>query len=369
MGIPVFEIPELIEKNDVRVFSSNYTLYGDMSHRVMSILSQLAPDIEIYSVDEAFVRLGHFKKGTVGEEATYLRAVLHQWLGIPVSVGLGPTKTLAKAANYWAKRMPRFEGVLDMSDAGQAEELLKKMPAGEVWGVGHQYEHKLKEQGIRTALDLKRAPEHYIRKVMHTPGVRTLKELNGISCIPLDLAPQEKKAICISRSYGRPLTEYRDVEAATALFTARVAEKLRSRRLKAGRFTVFLMTNRFARGPRYVNFQALDLPDPTNDTVEMNRLMVRMLKKIYRKGYSFKKSGVLVENLVSEDEPQLSFWETRDVQKQQRLMAVLDQINANMGREKLRFALQGFDRKWKMRQERLSRNFTTSWAQLLEIDI
>lgn len=369
MGIPAFEIETLIEQEKVVVFSSNYALYGDMSQRVMNVLSQMSPDIEIYSIDEAFLRIDLIRQLSAADYAQKIRTNLLQWLGIPVSVGIGPTKTLAKAANHLAKSPVTPAGVFCLTGTATDDPFLRDLPAGKIWGIGEQHALFLQRHGIHTACDLKYASESWIRASLHVNGARIVKELNGVSCLPLDESPAQRKAVCVSRSYGRPTRLYEEVEQATAAFVATMAGKLRKRQLLASRLTVFVMTNRFARGPRYVNFRTLQLPVPTQDTSELNRYMVRALKTLFREGYLYKKSGVLAEELIPEHSQQMALWDLPDRERQDRLMKALDLINAKTGKDRVRFALQGFDRKWKMRQEKLSASYTTKWTDILNIQI
>ena len=358
MGIPAFEISELIEKNKVHVFSSNYTLYGDISQRVMTILSQLSPEIEIYSIDEAFLRLDRIRLCSPREYALKIKQIIHQWIGIPVSVGLGPTKTLAKAANYLAKKHVNYHGIFDFTATGDIDRHLAKVPADEIWGVGEKYTTLLANNNILTAKDLKYASEKWVYSKMRVLGARTVKELNGISCIPMeDIAPA-RKAICVSRSYGRPVESYEDLEQATVAFAVRTAEKLRSRNLLASQWTVFIMTNRFAKGPRYVNFKTFVLPVPTSDTSELNRYTTRALHALYRKGYRYKKSGCIAENLIPEGQQQSALWDDVARRRHKALMKVVDAINSESGRGTVKFAIEGFEKKWKMRQEKLSPLYT-----------
>jgi DNA polymerase V len=369
MGIPAFEITDTIEKNKVYVFSSNYTLYGDISQRVMSVLSQLAPEIEIYSIDEAFLRIDGIKQFTPKAYAERIKKIIKQWTGVPVSVGVGQTKTLAKAANYLAKKNKELNGVFDFTSAIDADQYLTTVPVGEIWGVGEKYESMLLNNSIITAKDLKYAAENWVRSKMRVIGARTLKELNGISCIPIEDVSPAHKALCISRSYGRPTEIYEDIEQATSAFVARTAEKLRKHNLLASQWTVFVMTNRFAKGPRYVNFKTITLPVPTNDTAELNAYTVKLLQSLFRKGYRYKKSGVIAENLIPEDQQQTALWDHNDRKRYKTLMKTVDRINAGFGRDTIKFAIQGMNRNWKMRQEKLSPDYTTKWSDILKIDL
>lgn len=369
MGAPAFEMEELITKNKVFVFSSNYALYGDLSQRVMGVLSQMSPDIEIYSIDEAFLRIDSIRLYSPEEYARKIQSNIYEWLGIPVSVGIGSTKTLAKAANYLAKSFPGHRGVFSFENRTDGDEYLKQIPVSKLWGIGEQHASFLQQHDVASAYDLKKAPEAWIRSKMNVTGARIVKELNAISCIPMEDAPAHRKAICISRSYGRPTKNYRELEEATAAFVSRLAEKLRKQKMLATRLTVFVMTNRFARGPRYVNFKTINLSVPTHSTAELNRMMVKALSSLFRKGYLYKKSGILAEELIPENIRQTSLWDSTDHEKQEKLMKALDLINAKTGRDSVRYALQGFDRKWKMRQEKLSASYTTKWSDILNIQI
>lgn len=369
MGIPAFEIEDLLKNCRVAVFSTNYPLYGDISQRVMSVLSQFTPDIEIYSIDEAFLRLSsacfedHFRYGE-----TIARTV-RKWTGIPVSVGIGLTKTLAKAANYIAKTSPGSGNVFSLTDQTELDDKLAFLPVDEVWGIGPQHSGFLKKYGIENAKDLKTINEKFIRNHFGVMGERTVLELRGIACYPVDVNPSDKKAICFSRSYGHPIVHYHDLEQATLVFATTVAKKLRRQNSLAQSLTLFVMTNRFARGPQYVNGYTRQLPVATNFTSEIIHHTIEMLQKLYRKGYKYKKSGVIANDLIPDNGLQCSLWDEKDRDKHRKVMDVIDTVNTKMGKETLRFAVQEGGRKWKMRQEKLSPQYTTKWEDLMTIDV
>ena len=369
MGVPAFEISDLLETKDVAIFSTNYALYGDMSQRVMTILQKFTPTLEVYSIDEAFLDLSGMPLFDLHEYGRLICQTVVKWTGIPVSIGIAPTKTLAKLANDVAKDLPEKEGIMFWTDEETIDRYLGSLSAGQVWGIGPQHTRLLEKHGILTACDLKHVNEKWIRQHMGVMGERTVLELRGISCYPVDDNPSPKKGICTSRSFGRPVETYDDLEEATTSFVASVAEKLRKQKSVAQSLTVFVMTNRFARGPQYVNGMTITLPVATHHTAELIHHTRIILKKLFRKGYLYKKSGVIVNDIISQKTLQCTLWDDRNREKQEKITAAIDQINARMGKGKVRYAVQGTGRKWKMRQERLSPRYTTDWEELLVIEL
>jgi len=368
MGKPVFKYKELIEKNNVAVFSSNYSMYGDFSQRVMSTLANFSPDIEIYSIDEAFLDLSNFKE-TIDytEYGKKIKDIVYKWTGIPVSVGIAHTKTLAKIANHLAKKSTKANGVLDLTKLEYVDKALECTPVGEVWGIGGQYSKALIKQNIFTALDLKNSDDEWIKKQLHIVGLRTVFELRGKSCISMTTGHVDKKGICTSRSFGTPLREYEDIKQAIASFVTRCAEKLRSQKSATLALTVFIMTNRFADTPQYVNNKTIKLPIASNSTPELIEYAIKAFKSIYKKGYIYKKAGVITTDIVPEDQIQYAFWDNVDREKYKTLMKTIDRLNNQQGRDKLKFASLGTNKRWKMRQEKLSPNFSTSWTDILKV--
>ncbi|HNZ42042.1 MAG TPA: Y-family DNA polymerase [Bacteroidales bacterium] len=369
MGAPAFEFKELIARHGVHVFSSNYALYGDISNRIMAILFEMAPEVEVYSVDEAFLNLSGMDPEAINLLAANIRKTIKKWVGIPVSVGIGPTKTLAKIANHLAKKNPAYANVANLCSIENTDDVLKQIPVSEVWGIGQAYSDILTKKGMQTVLDFKNADEHWVRRQMHVVGHKTLLELRGISCIPLESMMPDKKNICISRSFGSPLQQYEDLEQAITTFAARAAEKLRQQQSCARGVLVFVMTNRFSSDPKYVKSTLLQMPVSTNITAEIIHQTLKGLKKIYRKGYLYKKCGVILTDIIPDNQLQYTLWDNTNREKLCQLMETVDKINGRIGQGAIKFAVQGTKRRWKMHQERLSPHYTSKWNDILTIKI
>lgn len=376
MGEPFFKREAWFREQGVRVFSSNYALYGDMSQRVMRTLARFTPDLEIYSIDEAFLNLDGFGQRDLTDYGREIRATVKQWTGIPLSIGLAPTKTLAKLANRLAKKRIECGGVFEISQpvAGTVrapvipglDELLDRIDAADVWGVGRRYAAMLARHGIATARQLKDADQEWIRKKMTVQGLQTVLELRGIPCFDLEQAPPPRKSVLVSRSFGQPVDSLKDMREAVAAYASRCAEKLRGARLRASQLTVFLMTNPHKAGPQYTNLAAASLPTPSSHTPELIRVGLACLERIYKDGYVYKKAGVQLNGLEPEDARQLLLFEPEPAQSErgQALMRALDGVNAKWGRNTLHYAAAGLGRPWRMRQERKSGRYTTSWQEL-----
>lgn len=363
MGEPYFRCKPLIERHRVRVFSSNYALYGDMSQRVMEILSHLEPEVEIYSIDEAFFRLPQANEESLLENGLNIRATVKKLVGIPVSIGYGPTKTLAKIANRIAKKHPEHGGVFVLPDEG-LDALLATIEVGDVWGIGQRQTQKLFTCGIRTALDLKNGNDTWLRKHLTVTGLRTAMELRGISCLPLEESPPPRKSVTSSRSFGQPVTDLVWLREALSSYIAIAAEKLRVEDLKTGCVQVYITTNRFREGePQYANSKTITLPIHTSSTPDLIHYADAVLRQLYRPGYAYKKVGVVLMDLVSAGHVQTHLFLTSP-KGQEALMSAMDQINRRWGRDTLHSAAAGFLRPWKNKQERRSPSYTTSWAEL-----
>ena len=363
MGTPLFKARDLLRRHHVAVRSSNYALYGDMSQRVMNTLSEFAPAMEVYSIDEAFLLLD--EKRAVEEFGVKVRRTVLQWTGIPVSVGIGTTKTLAKAANRLSKMESTRQGVLDLAHHPDPEALLATLPCGEVWGIGRRYEKFLIEKGITTALDLKRASRRMIRGRMGVCGERTLQELNGTPCFGLEEFPEANQTMCCARSFGKPITELAELKEAVAEFASRVGEKLRTQRSVAKRVCVLVMHN--ADPKRYSPFHAhaeMALHPPTADTPALIGAAHRLLRALYKPGTLYKKAGVVLTNLVPASQVEPDLFEPASNPKRERLMMVVDQLNRRHGRDTVRFAAVGTMKPWKHRTDRKSPSYTTRWKEL-----
>lgn len=367
MGVPAFAIKDIIEKNDVKVLSSNYTLYGDMSNRVMTLLSYYVPEIEVYSIDEAFL---YFKGMEVNSLESFGRKILHdvhRSTGIPMSLGIAPTKSLAKIANKLAKKNKQDIRTINPNELN---EVLDTFPIEDVWGIGGQHAKLLRSKGIQTAGDFTRYSRDWVRKNLTIVGLRLYDELNGH--IRLENEPEEKpkKNICTSRSFGEMQTEYGPVEEAVATYATRCAEKLRKQKSCATKLMVFLHTNQFREDlPQYARNIVINLPVPTNSTLELVKYGKEGLRKIFRNGYLYKKAGIIISDFVPEKEIQQNLFDLTNRKKHADIMKVMDKLNLNFGKDKVRIATQGFSTGWHLRQEKLSARFTTRLSEILEVKV
>lgn len=368
MGVPAFEIKHLIERQKIFAFSSNYTLYGDISNRVVQTLSQFTDEIEIYSIDEAFLNLRGFSN--LESYATQIRSTVKQHTGIPTCVGVAPTKTLAKIANRYAKKHYKDIGVWVLDTPEKVEQALRATSIEDIWGVGRRYAKMLEAHNILTAYDLSKANENWVKAKMSVIGQRMLYELRGVSCLGLELINEPKKNICTSRSFGLMLLDKDPLSEAVANFAAACAFKLRKQHSVANFIQVFVTTNPFARTEKqYFNSITITLPVADSDSRIIIKNALLGLSKIYRDGFKYKKAGVIVSGIVPEDEYQLALFSTNPDNNARKVMKVLDAINHSNGRNKLKLAAQGFDRTWRVKNERLSQRFTTRFDELLIIKI
>ncbi|MBU4117942.1 MAG: Y-family DNA polymerase [Proteobacteria bacterium] len=365
MGEPYFRAKSLISRNRVRVFSSNYALYGDMSRRVMEEVGRLEPEVEVYSIDEAFIRLPAAKEEVLRITGGNIRASVRQHTGIPVSIGFGPTKTLAKIANRMAKKQPEHGGVFIILPESDIDSILKGVEAGEVWGIGSRSSRKLADCGIFTAYDLSRADETWVRKHLSITGLRTMHELQGISCFSLDEVPPPKHSIACSRSFGVLVTELQEMHEATASYVSRAAEKLRAQQLKAGCLTLYLTTNRFRTDqPQYANSRTITLPCPTADTAELIAQSMRCLKELFRSGYAYQKVGVVLCDLIPEHIHHQANLFIAPRRNRDNLHQALDRINHRWGRDTLQYGSAGLVKPWHHKQAMKSPSYTTNWHEL-----
>lgn len=364
MGEPLFKIEPLVKKHDIQIFSSNYTLYGDMSRRVMSILDQLCPTVEIYSIDEAFINFDGVKVKDVTAYSRYIRETIRQWIGITVSIGIAPTKTLAKLANRIAKKRPEYNGVLNLMEYSELMPFLQTVSLDDVWGIGRQYYKKLKCRGANTAYDFTQMDDKWIRKNMTVMGLRTAYELRGIPCIKFEDMHPDKKAIISSRSFGRKVTSLADLKEAVATYTSRAAEKMRRQNSAASMISVFLRTNPFKDTPQYHNGVQAVLPTATDATNELIFYAMKGLEQIYREGFVYQKAGIMLTGFVPKGFAQPSMFETIDRDRLSKLMHVVDKINSDWGSGSIVFAQSGTKKEWKMKQDRKSPRYTTSWKEL-----
>ncbi|MER2997395.1 Y-family DNA polymerase [Pontibacter populi] len=365
MGDPFFKIRNFVEHKQLYAFSSNYVLYGDMSDRVMQTLSLFTPNIEVYSIDECFLDLGDFYDVDLFKYAWEIKRTVAQWTGIPVSLGVAPTKALAKVANKLAKKSAKANGVLVLTEPYHIEKALQATKIEDVWGIGRQYAKFLKNHHINTALDFTNASESWIRKHMTVVGVRLHKELRGQSCLELDEVAPPKKGICTSRSFGKKLTSFNDVQEATASYAARCAKKLRVQKSCARLVTVFVQTNPFSEHDKqYYNSKTICLPVATNSDMELIHYASLALKEIYRPSYYYKKSGVIVTDIVPERQIQYDLLDTVDRDKHTKLMKVMDGLTDRFGRSKVQVAAQGLSKSWILKSDYMSPCYTTRINEL-----
>jgi DNA polymerase V len=370
MGQPVFEIRELIRKNSVQVFSSNYALYGDMSARVMNTLRQFAPSLEVYSVDESFLDFGGMERLDLAAHALDIRQTVWRWVGLPVCVGVAPTKVLAKIANRLAKKDVESKGVRLL--AGNWEADLKTIEVHDVWGIGRQYAALLNRFGMRTAYDLTQVPDAWVRKHLTVVGLRIKKELEGVPCISVETDIPNKKNVGTTRTFRNPLTTQNELGEALADFAARCGEKLRRQQSSAAMLTAYIQTNHLAAGERqYSRSFTVTFTTPTNSTLQLVDAAKFALGKIFREGYRYKRAGVLLGELVQPDSGgQMSLFDPVDHAKHERLMSALDAVNTRFGRNTVRTAAQTTGGSARLTQQnRLSPSYTTKWKEALTIQV
>lgn len=368
MGAPGFEFEGLFLKHDVKVFSANFASYGDMSSRVMDLLKGYCPEIEIYSIDEAFLDFKSFIKNydlkAYGEKLAYQ---IRKATGIPVSVGFAPTKALAKVANRIAKKYPeQTKGVFVMDTEEKRIKALKWLKIEDVWGVGHQHAKRLNAIGIVNAYDFTELNDQWIKKNMAIVGVRLQKELKGIETLGLEeKAP--KKNIASTRSFDRSYTNISDLQERVSTFVVISAEKLRRQNSCCNAVMVFLNTNFFRTDqPQYNKSIVVKLPYPTNSSIDITKYALQGLERIFNSGYQYKKAGVMLLDFCNENEIQHTLFEAPNPQHK-ILMRTIDKLNATIGQQKVKLAIQDKDRVWKMKQEKLSRRFTTKLNEIIEV--
>lgn len=366
MGVPAFQIKAEIQRHGILAFSSNYALYADLSSRVMRTLEEMAPRVEVYSIDEAFLDLTGIESVlSLVEFGQQVRERIGHWIGITVCVGIAPTKTLAKLANHAAKKYPATQGVVDLTNPDRQRRLLALVPVDDVWGVGRRLSKRLNALGITTALDLANASPRAIRDQFSVVLERTVRELNGESCIELEEIPPTKKQIVCSRSFGEKVTQFELLREAVCEYATRATEKLRKEQQQAKVMTVFILTSPFKDNePQYSNSASGELLIPSCDTRDFIELANHLLKRIWKDGFRYAKAGVMLSDFYDPGmfQPGL-FDDVSTRSNSQQLMSVLDTINQS-GAGKVFFAGQGTKKDWSMKRELLSPAYTTRWDQL-----
>lgn len=367
MGAPAFEYEKLFKKHQVEVFSANFALYGDMSHRVMSVLEQYSPDMEIYSIDEAFLKLEGFERFNLMDHGRSMRTKVLKWTGIPISVGIAPTKALAKVANRIAKKFPKETGNVFCieSDAGRIK-ALKWLKIEDVWGIGRQLSRKLQAIGVKNAYDFCQLDSLWVQKNMSIVGLRLQRDLQGIPTLDLE-SVEAKKNIATTRSFEQNYTEIEDLKERISTFASSCAEKLRKQKSACRSMMVFIHTNGFRKDlPQYSRNIVIRLPFATSSSIELVQFALKGLEKIFKQGYAYKKAGVIVQDFVPENHVQTDLFNARNP-KHIPLMKAVDKINNAYGQQKVRLAAQDLKRVWKMKQERLSPRYTTQLSDIIQI--
>ncbi len=365
MGTPLFRIEKIIKSSNVTVLSSNYALYADLSNRAMTLLGSYSNQQEVYSIDECFLDLSDTRElVTIGQT---IQKKLWQYLSLPVCVGIAPTKTLAKLANYCAKKQPKWSGVCDLSviPNTKIDSIMQDISVAEVWGVGSKTANKMKSIGVYSVLDLKKSNAIYIKKRFSINLERTIYELNGIICSPIDVRAPLKKQIVSSRSFGYPIRKYNLLVEAVTTFTSIATLKSRKQSTLAGYVTVFISSSPFKKNTHYYqNNMTLKLHYPTSDVNLILPIALKGLSIVYKDNIEYVKCGIILSGLIDSSRAQEYLWPKRAV-KQSQLIKVIDDINFKFDKQSIRLGTQPINPIWGMRQSRKSQSFTTSWEELL----
>ena len=369
MGVPEFKIRPLIKKLNIAVRSSNYALYGDMSTRVMDTIKSITPDIEVYSIDEAFAKIPGSSEEEIIAAGKRIRDVVHRNTGIPVSVGIAATKTLAKIANETAKKRSELAGVLYLNQPDFVISVLKETAVGDVWGVGRNYRDMLERQAITNAYQLSRMPDSWVRSKMKVVGLRTVWELRGFSCLGIETCTESKKGILSSRSFGYPVKSYQNILESVSSFTTRAAEKLRAQECVASAITVTLVTSKYTNpGQPYKFGRTVSLPNPTANTSVLVKFATGLASMLFEDGKTYKKAWVMLTGIIPESEIQADLFSANSYStKEHRLMESLDEVNAKFGKATLKPASNGIEQPWQMKQQYLSKKYTTRWDELMTV--
>lgn len=367
MGAPYFKFKKMMEENKVAVFSSNYPLYGDMSARVANTLASIAPEIEIYSIDESFLKYEHCDYVDFKEEAERIRDAVKANTGIPVSVGFAPTKALSKVANRIAKKgKKKTNNVFVIDSEEKRKKALKWIEIGDVWGIGRGHVKRLKAINVNTGYDFTQLPDEWVRKNMSIVGLRLKRDLHGIPTLDLD-EQVTKRNIATTRSFERDYTDYEDVKERISTFAISCAEKLRKQNSSCAAIMVFIRSNRHKKElSQYHNSFVMQLPYPTNSSMELNKFAIKALDQIFVSGYHYKKAGVMVMELTNENEQQLSLFDERNP-KHDSLMKVMDKLNGQSSNHLIKLASQDLKRTWKMNQNYLSPRYTTRLNEIIKV--
>ena len=379
MGEPFFKVRDLVKEQNVVVRSSNYELYGDMSSRLMDVLEQFSPDSEVYSIDEAFLELEKSAPGELRKLGAEIRDRVRRQTGLPVSVGIAETKTLAKVANHLAKRSRRAESVLNLVESSHLDLALERTPIEEVWGVGRRQSARLRSYGILTALQFRAADDDWVRRKMTVTGLRTVHELRQIRCLELGQSHAHQHSIIVSRSFGEAVWSIEELRAAISHFTTRGAEKLRKRRLAAAALSIFARTGRYKFQPSgqagrsgqaaepFSGSVTVDLGLATDSTLELMQAAQQAVSAIYQPGIGYRKAGIILTGLAPSDNAPLRLWDTARYEHERELMSRIDAINARHGQDTVRCGIFQSEGRWLARLDQRSNRFTTRWPEVMTL--
>lgn len=370
VGVPLFQIKRLVEAYDIQVYSSNYVLYGDMSQRVMTALREFTDEVEEYSIDEAFMNFSSCMSIAGRKYESYralgvrIRDRLLEWTGVPVTVGIARTKTLAKVANHLAKSSEKAAGVLDLTDSPYLDLALERTPVEKVWGIGPAYSKLLRDRGIRTARELRDIDLRWARRTMTVVVARLVMELRGISCLPLEKCPPAKKSITNSRSFPVAIDNMDEIREAIASFTTRAAEKVRRAGLASGVVTVFVETSQHSPGPQYANSATIEMIYPTDSTQELLQAALEALGRVFREGYDYRRAGVTLSGFMPAHQLTNRLFDNETLEKFRRVMPVVDMLNMKYGRDTVRWEVAKPNGRWKTRAARCSPRYTTRLSDI-----
>jgi len=367
MGQPLYQVKELIKQHDVAVFSSNYFLYGDLSQRIMDTLKTFSPSVEIYSIDEAFINFNSFDEATLNDYGKNIVKTIKKNVGIPVSLGIAPTKTLAKVASKLCKKYPKLEGCCFMHHPEDITKVLNKFPIEDIWGIGRRFSKMLKAKNIITAEQFRQLSPEWVKAKMSVTGLRTWKELHGEPCIPFGYVIPDKQSICISRSFAKEITNIEQLIEIVATFVSMAAEKLRKQHSLTRQMQIFILTNPYHTDKeQHREGKLITLPAPTNSTMEMTSYAISALKELYKNEYGYKKAGVILYEISPDTGIQNILFDNIDRQKHATLMHTMDDLNDHYGKNTVSVGTQGSG-KIPAHQENLSPRYTTHWNEIMII--